>query len=284
MFVYGELLSYIQELLSEKIEKYQPLTGGDINDVFLLKTSTRQLVVKFSNAKRYPGMSEKEAKGLQELKSSDTFVVPEVWHYGEKNGFSYLLMEYITPFSLNSTFWEQFAQKLARLHQRSENYFGLDYDNYIGSLTQYNTKCNTASEFYVSCRLEPQFRLASQNGFLFSELNSFYQNVANEIPEESSSLIHGDLWSGNFITSDGGTPCLIDPAISYGSREMDIAMMHLFGGFDPQLFEVYDEIFPMEKGWKQRVPVFQLYYLLVHLNIFGSSYYDRVKKIVYRYL
>ena len=125
--------------------------------------------------------------------------------------------------------------------------------------------------------------MASKRGFSFKNLEQFYRNISEEIPEEAPALIHGDLWSGNFITNEEGLPCLIDPAVGYAPREMDLAMMKLFGGFPEQVFEEYDEIFPLEKGFQERIPIWQLYYLLVHLNIFGSSYKPSVAQIVKRF-
>jgi len=228
-------------------------------------------------------MFKTEARGLNVLKSSNTFSIPEVIACGEVDVTSYLLLKYVDSVSRSSDFWEMFGLQLAAMHQISEVYFGFEEDNYIGSLPQENTKNETASAFYIQQRLEPQFRLASKNGYSFSKLDVFYKNIAGVIPKEPSSLIHGDLWSGNFMEDEKGTPCLIDPAVAYSPREMDIAMMHLFGGFEQQLFEVYHEIFPLQKGWKRRIPLFQLYYLLVHLNLFGNSYYASVKAIIEEY-
>ena len=277
------LIAHLEELLSVKNLQGSPLSGGDINEVYLLQTTNHKFVVKLNSASRFPGMFKAEANGLDELKRTNTFSIPEAIAYGEVDKVSYLLLEYVDSISRASDFWEVFGQQLAAMHQISEEYFGFEEDNYIGSLPQYNTKCQTASAFYIQQRLEPQFQLASKNGYLFSKLDVFYKNIEGTIPQEPSSLIHGDLWSGNFMEDDKGAPCLIDPAVAYSPREMDIAMMHLFGGFDPQLFEVYHEIFPLQKGWKQRIPLFQLYYLLVHLNLFGSSYYTSVKRIIESY-
>ena len=130
----------------------------------------------------------------------------------------------------------------------------------------------------------PQFEMAQQKGYVFKDLEAFCHNILTEIPDEPSSLIHGDLWGGNFMVDNSGLPCLIDPSVSYAPREMDIAMMHLFGGFDTRVFEVYQEVFSMQNGWQDRIPLFQLYYLLVHLNLFGRSYYGQVKSIVDQYV
>ncbi len=125
--------------------------------------------------------------------------------------------------------------------------------------------------------------MASENGFSLGDLSGFYKNISEEIPQEPPALLHGDLWSGNYITNEEGLPCLIDPAVCYGPREMDLGMMKLFGGFPEEVFREYNASFPLQPGWEERIPLWQLYYLLVHLNIFGSSYLPQVKNIIKRF-
>ncbi|WP_103072380.1 fructosamine kinase family protein [Aquimarina sediminis] len=283
MMLSKKLLFHLEELLSESIVSSVPLSGGDINEVYLLQTHQRKLVVKLNSISKFPGMFEAEAKGLQILKKTTTFTVPEIILVGAFYDTAFLILEYIASDHKSDDFWSVFGKKLAMLHQNSSSIFGFEKDNYIGSLPQYNSTCDSAYEFYITQRLQPQFRLAKQNGFTFSDLDTFYQVIQNEIPEEKPSLIHGDLWSGNYMIDKNGFPCLIDPAVAYAPREMDIGMMHLFGGFDSTLFQVYNENFPLADNWKERLPIWQLYYLLVHLNLFGSSYYNRVKEIVESY-
>ncbi|GAA4274072.1 fructosamine kinase family protein [Aquimarina gracilis] len=279
----SNIIYHFEELLSEKIIANKPLSGGDINAVYLLISDKQKVVVKLNLESKFPKMFETEAQGLQKLKDTSTFIVPEILHIGVVDNIAFLMLQYIDQAKSNVTFWENFGKQLGRLHRNTESYFGLEENNYIGSLPQYNSICESASEFYITQRLEPQFKIASQNGFSFSRLSGFYKNISEEIPDEASSLIHGDLWRGNYMVSQGGEPCLIDPAVAYAPREMDIAMMHLFGGFNSQLFKIYNEVFPLQMGWNDRISIFQLYYLLVHLNVFGSSYYNQVKNIVNRY-
>ena len=243
----------------------------------------RERGVKNERRTKIPGMFRAEAQGLEILRNSQSFRIPEVIAIGDFQNTSYLLMEYLPEGKKNKNFWYDFASNLARLHQNSDTYFGLDHDNYIGSLPQKNTKCRAASEFYITQRLEPQFDMAVQQGFSFKSLNSFYKNIIEEIPNEDSSLIHGDLWGGNFMVSIEGKPVFIDPAVAYASREMDIGMMKLFGGFSEEVYDHYNAIFPLEPNWEDRLPLWQLYYLLVHLNVFGSGYLGRVKKVVSKY-
>jgi fructosamine-3-kinase len=266
------------QLISEK-----PLFGGDINEVFLLKCTEGNFVAKINNASKFPGMFAAEAKGLSLLKTSKSFKTPEIVGAGTIDNSSYLLMEYIATGLPNKGFWKAFAENLASVHKTTHKEFGLDHDNYIGSLPQQNDWCDTVSEFYITQRLEPQFKMASDKGFHFKNLERFFKNISEEIPNEPPSLIHGDLWNGNFIISEIGEAVLIDPAVAFASREMDIAMMKLFGGFSKEVFSNYNAIFPLSEGWKQRIPLWQLYYLLVHLNLFGSGYLQQVQSNISKY-
>ncbi|GAA0717667.1 fructosamine kinase family protein [Aquimarina litoralis] len=276
----NHFIRYIEDLLDEEVKQKKPLTGGDINQVFFLETGTRKLVLKLNSLSDFPKMFEAEAIGLRELKNVNIFRTPNVIQYGHSEDTAFLLLEYIQSGKPVKNFWINFGEQLALVHQKSRPFFGFEIDNYIGNLPQYNTNCDSAAEFYITQRLYPQFTLASQKGFSFRNLDVFYNNIEKEIPKEGSSLIHGDLWNGNYIVDSDGNSCFIDPAVSYAPREMDIAMMHLFGGFDSQLFQTYEDIFPLQPNWKERIPLWQMYYLLVHLNIFGSSCYDRVKQIL----
>lgn len=262
---------------------HSPLFGGDINTVFKLNCEKKVFVVKLNSYQKFPNMFQTEAKGLELLRKSNSFQIPTVFASGFSDDYAYLVMEFISEESPTPHFSKLFAQNLATLHQETQAYFGLDHDTYIGSLPQYNSPKTLISEFYISNRLEPQFQMAYDSGFQFKNLYDFYKNISNEIPEEKPALIHGDLWSGNYMIGKNGLPVLIDPAVSFCSREMDLAMMKLFGGFSDDIFNTYDAIFPLVENWKNRIQMWQLYYLLVHLNIFGAGYYGQVREIVDRY-
>ena len=259
-----------------ELKEYSSLAGGSINHVYLLNTSEGKKVIKINSLSAFPGMFPAEKAGLEALKNSGSIDVPAVLGLGELNDTAYLILEYIEEAPQKPDFWVHFAQDLAALHRNSADYFGFEEDNYIGSLPQYNGREKSAAEFYIRQRLEPQLRMASKNGFSFDHLDKIFKNISEAIPQEPPALIHGDLWGGNYIINKNGLPCLIDPAVCYGPREMDLAMMKLFGGFPQEVFEEYHKIFPLEPGFEERVPLWQLYYLLVHLNIFGSSYLPQV--------
>ena len=280
---YPQILEQIADNLGFELASYSALSGGDINEVFLIESSSEKFVIKLNHATRFPGMFNAEKIGLETLRKADVIDVPKPIMTGKVDSQSYLALEYKNPGKQTSDFWEVFGEQLANLHQVTSSTFGLETDNYIGSLPQYNEKRNSAAEFYIEMRLEPQIKMASDKGFQLNISDRFYSNCQETIPDEPSSLVHGDLWNGNYLVNSEGLPCLIDPAVAFAPREMDLGMMHLFGGFDARLFNVYQEIFPLQAGWKERLDLWKLYYLLVHLNIFGSGYKSQVTSIISKY-
>ena len=281
--LFATFKTYLESTYSFTITYIQPLTGGDINKVYLITTNTVELVLKLNHASAHPLMFEKEAKGLEMLAVTDTFIIPKVIDYGIFEMYGYLLLEYIPSGLKTSGFWNLFGRQLALLHQHSSDRFGLEDDNYIGSLPQYNKFTKRASDFLIEQRLAPQFKMAKEKGYEFAGMDALYKKVAVLVPNEPPSLIHGDLWSGNYMVTQGGLPVLIDPAVAYAPREMDLALMKLFGGFDNSVFSRYQEINPLADQWQDRILLYQLYYILVHLNLFGDSYYNRVQTILKKY-
>lgn len=267
------------------ILEVSPLSGGDINEVFKVETDQGNLVAKCNNSARFPGMFEAESKGL-ELLQKGGFKTPEVLTLGEEKGFSFLILEYLKSENATPAFWESFGNQLGQLHQNTQDTFGLDHNNYMGSLVQQNARCSDWTEFFITQRLEPQLKLAYDEGYfkgLGQRWSSFMNKLENLVPKEKPALVHGDLWGGNFICGENQTPVLIDPAAHYGHREADISMMHLFGGFDPSLLETYNRQFALESGWRQRVDIHNLYPLLIHVNLFGGSYAQQVSSILKRF-
>lgn len=272
----GELHDFRTHSLSSRY-------GGSINAVYSLETSKGKFILKLNDLREYPGMFEAEKMGLETLRESKTFDIPEVVETGAVDGSAFLLLEYKEEAKTHTNFNAIFGKQLAALHKVSNDKFGLLNSNYIGSLPQYNGQSHSAAEFYLNQRLEPQFELAGKNGYVFSNKNSVMKNIEAAIPDEPASLIHGDLWVGNHLVNKEGLPCLIDPAISYGPREMDLAMMKLFGGFSTKIVSSYKTHFPLTEGFDKRISLWQLYYLLVHLNLFGTGYLNSVKRILREY-
>lgn len=280
----GKDFNTIAEANAFEITDVKELGGGDINEVFLITTTTGdQMVVKLNDPKAFPNMFQAEKKGLETLSATNTVEIPKVIDVGETGDQSYLLLEYKPRGKPGGNFWETFGSQLADLHKITSAQFGFSEDNYIGSLPQQNATTTDAAKFYVTQRIQPQLKLAQQQNFDLGISKYFLRNISENIPDEPPALIHGDLWNGNLLITAEGSACLIDPAVAYAPREMDLAMMKLFGGFDPKFFRTYEEEFPLERGFNERVPLWQLYYLLVHLNIFGTGYKNQVLNIVKKY-
>jgi fructosamine-3-kinase len=276
----AKLKHHLEERFSLNITSATPLSGGDINEVYLLKGEKKKRVIKINQVEVLPDLFQKEASGLGALRAANAIDIPEVFGYGDFGTNTYILMEYKASGEVTQKFWELFGQQLAALHQHTEKPFGFKEDNYLGSLEQFNDRTETASEFYILQRLVPQFKMAAEKGYKFEKLEAFYARIEQLIPDEPSSLIHGDLWSGNYLVNSENKPCLIDPAVAYAPREMDLAMMKLFGGFDKSLFRAYQDVFPLQNDWEHRIKLWQLYYILAHLNLFGGAYYDQANHII----
>jgi protein-ribulosamine 3-kinase len=274
--------------LSAQIEECSMLGGGSINDACSLRFGGQSFFIKWNHAERYPKMFEVEARGLELLRNSHTLALPIVIGARVHGNYAFLALEYVKQGSADGNFWTVFGRNLARMHQNTAEKFGLDHDNYIGSLQQCNKQTDDWPSFYIQQRIEPQLKLAFENGLadksLYRDFNSLFGKIHYLFPTEPASLLHGDLWSGNYLCSSQGEPVLIDPAVYYGHREMDIGMTRLFGGFDRHFYNSYNEEWPMESGWQQRTDLCNLYPLLVHVNLFGGSYMMQVKSILRRFV
>jgi len=277
----------IEKVLSFQIFAARELGGGSINQVYFLSTSKGSFCIKFNQAEAFPGMFQAEARGLSLIESSDAIRVPSVIEAVTLTNYSYLLLEYLEPFRKIQDFMVEFGHSLARLHMNTNTDFGLDHDNYIGSLPQQNRWYDDWISFFVEERLGYQISLARKSGLLpydtMKQFQRLFPRLKSYFPKEKPALIHGDLWSGNFIVSEKGKPCLIDPAVYYGHRETDIAMTTLFGGFSSDFYSSYNEVFPMEQGWKGRMDLYNLYPLLVHLNLFGTGYLRLIYQVLKKY-
>jgi fructosamine-3-kinase len=275
----------ISELYNRFDVKIQPVSGGDINAVYSVsRPNEKTEIIKINDANAYPQMLAKEANGLNELRKNKALHIPKVLAQDELEGLQYLILEYIPQGPVDQQFWENFGQGLAKQHSITRPTFGFDADNYIASLTQSNSPLQNWAEFLINERLIPQVKLAVDEGIITGseskQFERFYSEANSLWPNEKPALLHGDLWSGNYIKGTQNKPYLIDPAVYYGHREMDMGMMLLFGGFDPLLFSIYDETFALEQGWKGRIQYNQLYPLLVHLNLFGRTYFSQIHAIV----
>lgn len=288
-----ELIDTIGDRLRDRVspelsvQVLETLGGGSINTSLRIATNEGNFFVKYNDANACPDMFRLEAENLNLLRQTKSVRIPEVIDTFAIEDKEVLVLEFIEAGTPHYDFWREFGQKLADLHQHSNDYFGLSFDNYVGSLPQQNTATGTWVEFFITYRLDPLLRMAVDNQKADSDVvkkfESLYLKLPELFPEEKPALLHGDLWSGNTMADLNGDAVIFDPAVYYGHREMDLAMSKLFGGFEYSFYEAYNEVYPLEKHWEQRVAICNLYPLLVHVNLFMGSYIQSVKNILNRY-
>lgn len=268
----------IEMLLGTAVTGARRLTGGDINDVWRLDTVKGRAVLKASR----PGRADvfaAEAAGLELLRAGGPLTVPGVIAHGDApGGWAYLLLEWLEPADSTPAAEEALGRGLAALHRAPAPGFGGTAPNSFGRLEQVNGPEDGAAEFFWNQRLAPQLRLAA--GRLDAAERARFEALRGRlpalIPSEPPALVHGDLWHGNVLYSDRG-PALIDPAAAYSHREVDVALLHLFGAVPERVLAAYYEAYPLTPGWRDRLPMWNLYPLLAHLNMFGASYLGRVR-------
>jgi protein-ribulosamine 3-kinase len=262
--------------------------GGCINPGGRLKTTTGTFFLKWNSAKKFPSMFDAEAKGLKLLRNANAIEIPAVIGTGEDDDYQFILLDFIEQGPQVRSYWKDLGVRLANLHKTTTLQFGLDHNNYIGSLRQLNTTSQSWIDFFVHQRLNVQLKFAVDSGLagrqVVSSFESLYPKLKSLLAEEKPSLLHGDLWSGNIITTNRGDACLIDPAVYYGGREVDLAMTKLFGSFPGEFYHVYDQTYPLLPGYEDRLDLYNLYPLLVHLNLFGAQYMNPITGILRRFV
>lgn len=285
------LQRHLEEKLGRRIYKSHPVSGGDINHASMLQMEDEAAYFLKYHAGSDSDMFEQEKRGLDLLRThADGIIVPEVIAVGFAPGpnVGYLVMKFISSGSPDSAFYQKFGHKLAALHKVTNKNFGLDHNNYIGRLPQSNRRHSTWTDFFIHERLEPQIKMAIDGGQLpgsiHKNFDQLYKELPNLFPIEPPALLHGDLWSGNFMCSNDKVPVLIDPAVYYGHREAELAFTQLFGRFDDRFYQAYEESYPLNHGFSTRKDVYNLYPLLVHTNLFGGSYAYQVKSYLARFI
>lgn len=262
------------------IDRVGVVGGGSINEARKITTAQGIFFAKLNNADAYPAMFEKEASGLHFLKQHSDFDIPKVVGVGVSDNTQWIVMEFVHGGTRGANYWQQFGHRLAEMHQRAGDQFGLEENNYIGSLSQSNSRSEVWTDFFASERLEPQLKLAKENGLLTAEMSKYFDKLFAKLhrffPDEPPAPLHGDMWTGNFMTKADGEATIFDPAVYYGHRYMDIGMSKLFGGFDQHFYDAYREVYPMDPYWKEGIMVANLYPLLVHANLFGGGYAAQV--------
>lgn len=285
--MHHQLLTSIADILSEEILHSTAVSGGDISQAYLLETSHRRVFMKLHKGAEAMAMFAAENAGLLAIAATQTIRTPQVFHCGIVENTAVLLIEYVESKRPCDDDFERLGQQVARLHQTTAETFGWDADNFIGRLRQQNDRNKDWNTFYIAHRLLPQFKMAQDAGLLSGNEIPGEDTMARSldalIPDITPSLLHGDLWNGNYVISADGTPYLIDPSVYYGHSEVDLAMSLLFGGFGNRFYSAHAEVIPSTPGSVERNDLYQLYYLLVHLNMFGRGYHGQVMGVVRRF-
>ncbi|MFC3199372.1 fructosamine kinase family protein [Parapedobacter deserti] len=271
-----------------QIQSVAPIHGGDVNRAFQLSTRQRRYFVKTNNGQKAMPMFLAESKGLTLLKEATSAEnIPEPLMVGHTHGEAYLLMTWVDEADKHrGAGQEALGRLLATVHRRRDATFGLDHDNFIGPLIQTNRPSTDWTDFFINQRLREQLKTAQsqlEGTHLLERFDRLFARLTNLYPQEPPSLLHGDLWSGNYLINSTCRPVLIDPAIYYGHREVDIAMTKLFGGFSARFYAAYNEVYPLQPDWERRTDLWNLYPLLVHLNLFGGSYLGPLKQGLSKY-
>lgn len=282
----------IERALDSRIVRLVAVAGGDINQAWRADLDDDRRVFIKTNANAPRGMFYTEALGLGWLAEPSALRVPAVVAASDAAAAgldAFLVLEWIESSAPTRTFDATLGRGLGELHREGAARFGLQYDNFIGSLSQSNRPHDTWVAFYWCERIEPQLRTAIDRGRLDQSMARKSEILGTRLqalmgPEEPPARLHGDLWSGNLMVGPAGEPCLIDPAVYGGHREMDLGMMLLFGGFSESTIAAYREVYPLAPGAEERRGLMQLYPLLVHVNLFGGSYSARASDIVKAYI
>lgn len=267
-----------------KSSRASSVGGGCINAAFILKSGTTRVFVKLNDAAK-EDMFAAEAEGLQEIIQSNSLRAPHPLCWGRSQNQSYIAMEYISLTGHQAEAVVQLGRELAAMHRYTAESFGWHRDNTIGSTLQPNPQNPDWVNFYQQQRLGFQLKLAEQAGChrkllqkgeqLLTDLDAFFTSYTPE-----ASLLHGDLWSGNYAISTAGKPVIFDPAVYFGDREADIAMTELFGGFPGNFYSAYNEAYALDSGYSVRKTLYNLYHILNHYNLFGGGYIVQAEHMI----
>lgn len=273
-----------------KLQEIQSVTGGDINEAFYVRTDQHEYFVKV-NRKMNKRFFHLEAQGLSIIAQTKTISVPKTYAVleDEETGIPMLWMEWVQGRDNNMT-KVLLGERLAALHLcegRAYGY-GFEQNTYIGFLLQENSMINSWLHYYRDQRVGGQLSIGRSKGRISGQrenrLVNLMEHLDEWIPETPKrSILHGDLWGGNWITGKNGSPYLIDPSLLYGDHEFELAFTELFGGFSSQFYGAYQSVFPLSTEYKTRRELYQLYYLLAHLNMFGETYGPAVDRILNKY-
>jgi protein-ribulosamine 3-kinase len=275
----------LTEIAGQAPTQIRSVGGGCIAESAIAEFADgSRLFVKQSQ--RSPQMFVCEANGLRELAKAKALRTPQVIHAEP----GLLVLECIESGYPRGDFMRRFGAQFAELHRYQAAQFGFFEDNYIGATPQLNgaSSADDWATFYWEYRLRAQLVMAERRGLSTTELSKGVAALEGRLAgllagsEEPPCLLHGDLWSGNFLATTDNEPCIIDPAVYYGHREADLAMTRLFGGFSEDFYRGYEATWPLPPGAERRLPLYQLYHILNHLNLFGGSYLSQCLALLRR--
>ncbi len=281
-----QLAAQIESAIGASIRAAAAVRGGCISDAArLVFTNGETAFLKWAVASEQPSaLFSEEARSLRAIAATNAVRVPGVLANRAADDYAWLLLEWLEPGPRTARSQARLGEQLAAMHRHSAGSFGWPADNFIGSLPQSNREHPRWSDFWRTERLEPQLRMAAHklDTVELSRLRKLCDEcgaLLGGVEVEGPSLVHGDLWSGNLHTMADGTAAIIDPSSYYGHREVDLAMARLFGGFAEEFYAAYAQAWPCLQGLEQRLLLYQLYYLLVHINLFGGGYTSQTMSV-----
>lgn len=291
-----QISSAAQTALEQKLSGYfsnRPLqfiavTGGSINQACRISDGRKNLFCKINSATKFPQLFAAEISGLQLIQQQHVVQTPAVIDSFEAAGQQFLILEWISQGEKTPGFWKSFGRQLAALHQISNDQFGWTTNNYMGSVPQSNTLMYNWSGFFAEQRLYPLIERCAQKKLLTTAHLQLFEKLVQRLVNifdhhQKPALLHGDLWSGNFMCNQQSAAVLIDPAVYFGHPSVDLGMTTLFGGFHQAFYDAYQYHHPLPKNYKEQWQVCNLYPLLIHLLLFGRSYLKQIELILYNY-
>ena len=269
----------------EIIEKTK-LQGGEVNDCYMISDGEQRYFVK-TNKRDFLSKFEVEAENIRIMRESNTVFVPELIMTGKTKENAFIVLNYLPVKPLdNAANSFKFGQQLAKLHQWGEQKeYGFDQDNYLGATLQPNKWDKKWNRFFAEQRIGWQLQLMQEKGINLVDINDFTHLISDKLAghQPKPSLLHGDLWHGNAASSVFGPICY-DSACYWGDRECDLAMTELFEGFQPEFYQGYESVFPLEPGYHDRKEIYNLYHLLNHYNLFGGHYLAESERAINKVL
>ena len=281
--IHPDVIAWFQDHNRGYLTNWEPVGGGCIHETFLIQVESGDRYFLKQNNQKTADIFEKEAQGLNALRVHGGPVVPQVFLVGAE----YLLLEDLQPKSRCEDYWQLLGRQLAQVHNQVNESFGYQENNYIGRTPQLNTWMQNGHDFFRERRIIPQVRAAQKKALLkpqdIRKLERLMDKLPELIPEQPASLIHGDLCSGNLMADKRGMPAIIDPAVYYGWAEADLAMTDLFGSYPAEFYSAYNEIRPLDPGYRARYKIYNIYHLLVHKFCSAGISQSQVRMVLAQY-